>query len=185
MVDDADVASAGGGVGAEMLSRAVSDRYEDQRGPLMAADLQIPDWLNADAAFTGMAASGLHDDDTFVRPSTSGLTCRKKATTSSAASSRYGSASSLSVKSGGEEENEGEAGMGNSGVSASLYFGGIPSPDVASALFADAMGHAADASLGDSQTKIDLGLDHVDSPEVARSEALPQRHGHPAMEESW
>ena len=203
IVDDGDVLASGatgGVVGAEALSRAVSDRYDDQRGPLKAADLEIPEWLNdanagnpaANPVFTaGNADEGdvshTHNDSAFSRHSTTGWKLRK----GSASSSRYGSVSSLSVRSGvgdGEEmddidsiatpsPNDVLVGASVSGRAAFFTPGGIPSPDVASALFADAMGHAADASLGDSKTHIDLGLGNVESPEVARSAASGDRQG--------
>ena len=147
------VAIAGGSVGSETLSRvAPGDRYDDQRGPRKAADLEIPDWLSLPSAEPSPKS-----DDGSQTTETLGLG-RK-------AGSRYGSVSSLSVKS-------------DKGDSPNVFVGGaIPSPDVASAIFADAMGHAPEASLGDSKTRIDLGLGDLDSPEVARDGAKSSAGG--------
>ena len=180
LVHDAGVSSAGGGVGAEALSRASAfDRYDDQRGPLTAADLAIPDWLNPSPTTAGGG------DGSGGR---GGVSHRHR--TAERKPSHHSSASSLSVKSGVEDDDVVDADGDFAGAMV------LPSPDAASMLFASAMGHAADASLGDSATRIDLGLANLDSPEVARNASTSisslagkleqrRRHHHDDDDRSW
>ena len=140
----------------------------------------------------GAAKSRSATEKSLLPPSLAERSMAERSMAERSLTSHHSSASSLSVKSGVEDEDDDV-------VDADGDFAGamvLPSPDAASMLFASAMGHAADASLGDSATRIDLGLANLDSPEVARNASTSisslagkleqsRRHHHDDDDRSW